>query len=189
MSLPTPAETVETLQTSLQAKAKAEPDFRFYSLWDKVCRKDILQEAYRRSRANAGAAGVDRVSFAQIEAQGMERWLERLQEELTAGQYAPKPLLRVWIPKSSGGRRPLGITVHLRPAGAGEVQPAGQPQDARRQRTSRPGCTVRPHQCQRGGGADRASAGDLGRHQEERAGRRFQERRPRLEACLQPAAG
>src|SRR5918912_3467783 len=76
MSLATPAETVETLQTSLQAKAKAEPDFRFYSLWDKVCRKDVLQEAYRRCRANAGAAGVDRMSFAQIEAQGTERWLE-----------------------------------------------------------------------------------------------------------------
>jgi group II intron reverse transcriptase/maturase len=109
MSLATPAETVETLQTSLQAKAKAEPDFRFYSLWDKVCRKDVLQEAYRRCHANAGAAGVDRVSFAQIEAQGVERWLETLREELTTGQYAPKPLLRVWIAKSNGGRRPLGI--------------------------------------------------------------------------------
>ena len=109
MSLATPAETVETLQTSLQAKAKAEPDFRFYSLWDKVCRKDVLQEAYRRCHANAGAAGVDRVSFARIEAQGAERWLERLREELTSGQYAPKPLLRMWIAKSNGGRRPLGI--------------------------------------------------------------------------------
>ena len=109
MGLPTPAATVETLRTSLQAKAKAEPAFRFYSLWDKVCRKDVLQDAYGRCRANAGAAGVDRVSFAQIEAQGSERWLEELREELTSGQYAPKPLLRVWIPKSSGGRRPLGI--------------------------------------------------------------------------------
>ena len=89
------AGTVETLQTALQAKAKAEPDFRFYSLWDKVCRKDVLQEAYRRCHANAGAAGVDRVSFARIEAQGAERWLERLPEELTSGQYAPKPLLRM----------------------------------------------------------------------------------------------
>src|SRR3954466_6867658 len=109
MGLPTPAATVETLRTSLQAKAKAEPAFRFYSLWDKVCRKDVLQDAYGRCRANAGAAGVDRVSFAQIEAQGSERWLEELREELTSGQYAPKPLLRVWIPKSNGGRRPLGI--------------------------------------------------------------------------------
>ncbi|HEX3235528.1 MAG TPA: reverse transcriptase domain-containing protein [Gemmatimonadales bacterium] len=109
MGLPTPAATVETLRTSLQAKAKAEPAFRFYSLWDKVCRKDVLQDAYGRCRANAGAAGVDRVSFAQIEAQGSERWLEELREELISGQYAPKPLLRVWIPKSNGGRRPLGI--------------------------------------------------------------------------------
>jgi retron-type reverse transcriptase len=109
MGLPTPAATVETLRTSLQAKAKAEPAFRFYSLWDKICRKDVLQDAYGRCRANAGAAGVDRVSFAQIEAQGGERWLEELREELTSGQYAPKPLLRVWIPKSNGGRRPLGI--------------------------------------------------------------------------------
>src|SRR4051812_26139211 len=109
MSLATPAETVETLQTSLQAKAKAEPDFRFYTLWDKVCRKDVLQGAYRRCHANAGAAGGDRVSFAQIEAQGTGRGVGRLREELTSGQYAPKPLLRVWIAKSNGGRRPLGI--------------------------------------------------------------------------------
>ncbi|MBV1800384.1 group II intron reverse transcriptase/maturase [Siccirubricoccus sp. G192] len=93
----------------MQAKAKAEPACRFYSLWDKVCRKDVLQEAYRRCRANAGAPGVDRESFDRIEAKGVERWLEGLREEFTSGQYAPKPLLRVWIPKSNGGRRPLGI--------------------------------------------------------------------------------
>src|SRR5919206_2770619 len=122
MSLATPAETVETLQPSLQAKAKAEPAFRFYALWNKVCRKDVLQEAYRRCRANAGAAGVDRVSFAQIEAEGVERWLERLREELTSGRYAPKPLLRVWIPKSNGGRRPLGIpTIRDRVVGMAAV--------------------------------------------------------------------
>ena len=62
MSLSTPSETVEKLQTSLQTKAKAEPIFRFYALWDKVCRQDVLLEAYRRCRANAGAAGVDGVS-------------------------------------------------------------------------------------------------------------------------------
>lgn len=109
MSLPTPSETVETLQTSLQTKAKAEPAFRFYALWDKVCRKDVLAEAYRRCRANAGAAGVDGETFGQIDAQGPERWLERLREELISGHYAPQPLLRVWIPKSNGGQRPLGI--------------------------------------------------------------------------------
>ena len=78
MSLPTPSETVEKLQTSLQTKAKAEPAFRFYALWDKVCRPDVLQEAYRRCRANAGAAGVDRKTFEQIDAQGVDRWLEKL---------------------------------------------------------------------------------------------------------------
>jgi len=109
LSLPTPSTTVEKLQTSLQAKAKAEPGFRFYSLWDKVCRRDVLLEAYRRCQANAGAAGVDGETFAQIEAQGVEGWLGKLREELVSGRYAPKPLLRVWIPKSNGGQRPLGI--------------------------------------------------------------------------------
>ena len=109
MSLPTPSENVEKLQTSLQTKAKAEPAFRFYALWDKVCRQDVLLEAYRRCRANAGAAGVDGETFARIDAQGSEQWLGMLREELVSGRYVPKPLLRVWIPKSNGGRRPLGI--------------------------------------------------------------------------------
>jgi len=109
MSLPTPVKTVEKLQTSLQMKAKTEPSFRFYALWDKVFRNDVLREAFARCRANAGAAGVDGETFEQIETHGQERWLGKLQEELITGQYAPKPLLRVWIPKSSGGQRPLGI--------------------------------------------------------------------------------
>jgi len=109
MSLPTPSETVEKLQTSLQTKAKVEPAFRFYALWDKVCRQDVLLEAYHRCRANAGAAGVDGETFEQIDARGPEQWLGRLREELVAKRYDPKPLLRVWIPKSNGGQRPLGI--------------------------------------------------------------------------------
>jgi RNA-directed DNA polymerase len=109
MSLPTPSEMVEKLQTSLQTKAKAEPTFRFYALWDKVCRQDVLLEAYRRCRANAGAAGVDGETFERIDAQGREQWLGTLREELISGRYVPKPLLRVWIPKSNGGQRPLGI--------------------------------------------------------------------------------
>ena len=85
MSLPTSSETVEKLQTSLQAEAKAEPDSRFYALWDKVCRRDVLREAFDRCRANAGAAGADCETFEQIDAGGRGRWLERLREELTTG--------------------------------------------------------------------------------------------------------
>lgn len=62
---------------------------------------DVLREAYRRCSANAGAAGVDGITFEQVEAQGVGRWLEKLQEELLSGQYVPKPLFRVWIPKST----------------------------------------------------------------------------------------
>jgi RNA-directed DNA polymerase len=109
MSLPKPLESVEKLQTSLQTKAKAEPAFRFYALWDKVYRKDVLLEAYQRCRANAGAPGVDRETFEAIETQGVERWLGTLREELSSGNYVPRPLLRVWIPKSNGGQRPLSI--------------------------------------------------------------------------------
>jgi RNA-directed DNA polymerase len=109
MSLRTRSTTVQKLQNLLQAKAKAEPAFRFYTLWDKVCRPDVLQEAYRRCRSHAGAPGVDGQTFAQIECEGLERWLETLREELRAAHYAPRPLLRVWIPKSNGGQRPLGI--------------------------------------------------------------------------------
>ena len=102
--LPTPRERVRKLQTSLQAKAKAEPAFRFYSLWDKICRPDVLTEAYRRCRHNAGAPGADGQTFEAIEEHGVEEWLEELREELRNGRYRPKPLLRVWIPKSNGGR-------------------------------------------------------------------------------------
>src|SRR6201994_3787748 len=109
MSLSTPSETVEKLQTSLQTKAKAEPAFRFYALWDKVCRQDVLLEAYRRCRANAGAAGGEGGAVAGMRAQGVEQWLGTLRKELVSGRYVPKPLLRVWIPKSNGGQRPLGI--------------------------------------------------------------------------------
>ena len=109
MSLPTPRIRVEKLQSSLQAKAKSEPSYRFYSLWDKVYREDVLREAYRRSRANAGAPGVDGIDFEAIESAGVEQWLKALQEELRSKSYAPQPLLRVWIPKRNGGQRPLSI--------------------------------------------------------------------------------
>ncbi|MDY3563009.1 group II intron reverse transcriptase/maturase [Gemmata sp. JC673] len=109
MSLRTPVSTVEKLQTALQAKAKADAEYRFYTLWDKVCRSDVLAEAYRRCRANRGAPGVDGETFEQIESAGVGSWLASLQEELRRQEYRPRPLLRVWIPKSNGGQRPLGI--------------------------------------------------------------------------------
>jgi RNA-directed DNA polymerase len=109
MSLETPSRTVEKLQKSLHAKAKSEPGYRFYSLWDKVTRRDVLAEAYRRCRANRGAPGVDSEAFDDIETSGVERWLGNLRQELAAKQYTPMPLRRMWIPKSNGGQRPLGI--------------------------------------------------------------------------------
>lgn len=108
MSLSTPT-NVQKLQRTLQAKAKSEPGFRFYSLWDKVYRMDVLDAAYRRCRANGGAAGADSEDFSAIERQGLACWLGNLREELAAKKYRPGPLLRVWIPKGNGGQRPLGI--------------------------------------------------------------------------------
>jgi RNA-directed DNA polymerase len=109
VSLATLPDSVQTLQTALQTKAKNEPATRFYSLWDKVYREDILTEAYRRCRANRGAPGVDGESFEGIETAGRDLWLERLQQELKAKTYQPQPLLRVWIPKANGGERPLAV--------------------------------------------------------------------------------
>jgi RNA-directed DNA polymerase len=108
-SLPTPLDSVRTLQSALRAKAKSEAAYRFYSLWDKVCREDVLYEAYRRCRANRGAPGVDGETFARIEEHGLATWLQRLTRELRTRQYQCAPLLRVWIPKANGGQRPLGI--------------------------------------------------------------------------------
>jgi RNA-directed DNA polymerase len=108
MSLATP-EKIRSLQRKLYRKAKAEPAFRFYVLYDKICREDILHHAYGLARANAGAAGVDGVSFAQIEASGLEAWLAGLREDLVAKTYRPDPVRRVLIPKPDGGERPLGI--------------------------------------------------------------------------------
>jgi RNA-directed DNA polymerase len=108
MSLETP-EKIRTFQRKLYCKAKAEPSFRFYLLYDKICREDILQHAYALARANAGAPGVDRESFAAIEAAGVEKWLAGLREELISKTYRPAPVRRVMIPKPGGGERPLGI--------------------------------------------------------------------------------
>ena len=108
MSLATP-DKIRTFQRKLYRKAKAEPAFRFYLLYDKICRADILEHAYWLSRANAGAPGVDGMSFAQIEAAGVEGWLAGLREELVSKTYRADPVRRVMIPKPGGGERPLGI--------------------------------------------------------------------------------
>lgn len=108
MSLSTP-ERIRNLRTRLYEKAKAEPAFRFYLLYDKVHREDILDHAYRLARSNGGAPGVDGVKFADIEATGPEKWLASLREELRAETYKPSPVRRVMIPKPGGGERPLGI--------------------------------------------------------------------------------
>lgn len=108
MSLETP-EKIRTFQRKLYRKAKAEPAFRFYLLYDKICREDILRHAYALARANAGAPGVDGESFAAIAASGEEEWLAGLRQELTTKTYRPAPVRRVMIPKPGGGERPLGI--------------------------------------------------------------------------------
>ncbi len=94
---------------SASLSAKAEPEFRFYLLYDKVCREDILEHAYKLAKANRGAPGVDGVTFAQIEEAGVEAWLSGLRQELQEKRYKPQPVRRVMIPKPGGGERPLGI--------------------------------------------------------------------------------
>lgn len=108
MSLATP-ERIRTLQRKLYRKAKAEPAFRFYLLYDKIHREDILGHAYALTRSNGGAPGVDRVTFAMVEAAGLEGWLAGIRKELVAKTYRPAPVRRVMIPKPGGGERPLGI--------------------------------------------------------------------------------
>src|SRR6476619_3202530 len=108
MNLTTP-DKIRNLQRKLYCKAKAEPTFRFYLLYDKICREDILLHAYRLARVNAGAPGVDGMTFAQIEKQGLEAWLAGLRMELVSKTYRPDPVRRAMIPKANGGERPLGI--------------------------------------------------------------------------------
>ena|SRR6266576_192060 len=98
MNLVTPA-SVQKLQTALHAKAKESPNFRFYSLYDKVYRKDVLEFAYRCCKANGGAPGVDSQTFEDIETCGVEHWLDELAQELENRTYQPLPVRRVYIPK------------------------------------------------------------------------------------------
>jgi RNA-directed DNA polymerase len=109
VSLATPPK-LRRFQEALYTKAKQEPAYRFYLLYDKVYRADILAHAYVLSRQHGGAPGVDGVTFDDIEAAGRERWLAAVQEALRTETYRPQPVRRVRIPKPGGtGERPLGI--------------------------------------------------------------------------------
>src|SRR6202163_3380120 len=108
-NLATPA-SVQKLQTALHAKAKTEAEFRFYALYDKIYREDILAHAYAQCRSNKGAPGVDGQDFPDIEAYGVERWLGELAIALKEETYRPDPIRRVFIPKPNGKLRPLGIS-------------------------------------------------------------------------------
>jgi len=101
---------VQKLQMALHAKAKAEAGYRFYALYDKISREDILAHAYAQCRSNRGAPGVDGQDFADIEAYGVERWLAELALALREETYQPEPIRRVFIPKANGKLRPLGIS-------------------------------------------------------------------------------
>src|SRR5262249_62396514 len=108
MSLATPI-AIRPLQRKLYRKAKAEPAYRFYLLYDKIYREDILWHAYALARANAGAPGIDGMTFAQIEASGLEEWLAGLREELVLKTYRPDPVRRGTVPTADGGGGPAGI--------------------------------------------------------------------------------
>jgi hypothetical protein len=108
MSLPT-LPKVQKLREALHAKAKGAPAFRFYALYDKVYRGDVLWVAYRRCLLNGGAAGIDGQTFEDIERYGVTKWRGELAEELRTKTYRPSPVRRVYIPKPDGKQRPLGI--------------------------------------------------------------------------------
>ena len=108
MSLQAP-EKLQKLQQTLHAKAKGSPEFRFYALYDKLYRADVLAHAYRLARSNGGKPGVDDEDFSTIEAYGAERWLGELAQALREKRYRASSVRRVYIPKPNGKQRPLGI--------------------------------------------------------------------------------
>ena len=102
--------TVQKLQTALHAKAKSEVGYRFYALYDKIYRSDILFHAWNQCRANKGAPGVDGQDFEEVEKYGVLKWLGELAQALKTEKYQPEPIRRVFIPKANGKLRPLGIS-------------------------------------------------------------------------------
>ncbi len=114
MSLTTPL-SVQKLQTALHDKAKGSPSFRFYALYDKVHREDVMAFAYECCKANRGAAGVDGQTFEDIEEYGLKKWLDELTHELKSRTYRPQPARRVYIPKP-------GISIGVRAIGMKEKE-------------------------------------------------------------------
>ena len=128
----TASERVQRLQTALHAKAKEAPGFRFYSLSDKVWRDDVLAVSWQAVRRNGGSAEVDGETVADIESQGVDRWLGALARDLKSGTYRPRAVRQVLIPKKQRGKfRPLKTTV--RPS-----EHASRPRGSRGPRRRRP---------------------------------------------------
>ena len=104
-----PRDKVRDFQRKIYQKAKQEPKFRFYSLYDKIYQLNFLREAYARVKRQQGSVGLDGMSFKDIEMAGLHDFLLEIQKDLKDGSYRPSPVKRVHIPKANGKMRPLGI--------------------------------------------------------------------------------